>query len=142
MRDHNKKTLGDVDIIAIKNDTLIIIESKIIPHKKVDVARTNSFNDTLKNISKEITDFDKNIKHLETYGQDAAKIIHFLGYEAGEPLDLSAFKEIKYYFITPYLIYQPPYYKVSHNVEMITPYFLEVRLLNLGSYENDNQKCS
>lgn len=54
-------------------------------------------------------------------------------YEAKETINLSEFQEIKYFFVTPYLVYQPPYYKVSHPIEMLSPSLLEIELTSLKS---------
>lgn len=133
MRDEYKNDLGDIDVIAIKDSFLVLIESKIIPQHKVEVARTTKFYDYLKNLSKKITRFDKNIKNFKAYCQDYEKVIHFHQYEAKETMNLSEFQEIKYFFVTPYLVYQPPYYKVSHPIEMLSPSLLEIELTSLKS---------
>ncbi len=117
----NKKIIGEIDIIAYKLTTLLIIESKIIPYKKTSVTRLETIDYTLKNISKKLTRFDKNIEYFFKLCNNSS---NFLNYNH-ETLDINRFNRINFFFISPDIIYNPPPFKRERKIELVNPRLFE-----------------
>ena len=121
MINENKKTIGEIDIAAYKIKTLLLIESKIIPQKKTSIEHLKSYDQKLKNISKKLSRFDRNIGRFERTCDNSD---NFLNYN-GISLDIDMFTNKRYFFISPYLIYNPPPFKRNRNIEVINPALFE-----------------
>jgi len=131
MIDNKKKTIGEIDIIATKDEYLLYIESKIMSQKSISPYDYDSFGDKLRKMEKKFKKFDKNISNFNIYCQNPKLLDHFLDYKASEILDVSRFSEKKYFFITPYLTYQPIFFKTKHRIELINLSLLDSRIRKL-----------
>jgi hypothetical protein len=117
----NKLTIGQIDIVAYKSETLLLIESKTIPQKKTSVKFLKDYYYILKAISKKLSRFDKSIGYFEKYCHDSTS---FLKYD-DIPLDINEFTSIRYFFVSPDLIYNPPPFKRNRDINVILPILLE-----------------
>lgn len=129
--DDKRKTIGEIDIIAFKNEFLLYIESKIMSQKSVSPYNYDSLVNKFRKIEKKFKKFDRNISNFNKYCQDPDTLNHFLKYTALETLELSQYSEKKYFFVTPYLTYQPISFKPKHNIELINLMILKSKLRNL-----------
>lgn len=129
--DNKKKTIGEIDIIATKDEYLLYIESKIMSQKSISPYDYGSLGDKLRKMAKKFNKFDKNISNFNKYCQNPKLLDHFFGYKASEILNLSGYSEKKYFFITPYLTYQPISFKTKHRIELINLSLLDSRIRKL-----------
>lgn len=129
--DNNRRTIGEIDIVATKGEYLLYIESKIMSQKSVSPYNYDSLIDKYRKIEKKFKKFDKNISNFNKYCQNPATLNHFLKYTSFETLDLSQYSKKKFFFITPYLTYQPVSFKPKHNIELINLNILDLRLRSL-----------
>ncbi len=125
-----KKNLGEIDIIATKGEYLLYIESKIMSQKSVSPYNYNSLEDKFRSIEKKLKKFDKNISFFNRYCHDPDTLNHFQKYTAFETLEPSHYTKKKYFFITPYLTYQPLSFKTEHEIELINLSILNSRIRN------------
>lgn len=121
MIDENKKTLGEIDLVAYKARLLLLIESKIIPQRKTSIEFLKNYEQILKNISKKLSRFDRNIEIFEKFCSNPANFHNYNDIS----LDINKFTKKQYFFISPYLIYNPPPFKRIRPIEVINPTLFE-----------------
>jgi len=125
-------TLGEIDIIATrKSKLLLFIESKIIPHKKINLYEIRDFEQHIKAMDKRVKKFDNNITIFEKYCRNESDLKHFLNYHKKETLNIDKFEIRKNYFITPYMLFYPQDSDLVHKIEKLSVSLFEHRIENI-----------
>jgi len=126
MIDEKGRTIGEIDVVATKEQKIIFVESKIIPQKKIGFHNAKNIQPILKKFEKHIKKFDKNITLFESLCQSPER---FEENQEKDTIDLTKYKIVKYFFISPYPIFDPtPSVELDHPINILSLYMLQTRL--------------
>jgi len=123
-----RKTIGEIDIVAIKDKTVLFVESKIMLQKKIDSSHLDNFEQNMIAIQKKLRKFDKNITSFKKYCGDPDKLNHFLNYDKTEILNLADFEFQYNFFVTPFLIYYPKNIIYQNPISATSIYLFELQI--------------
>lgn len=126
-----RKTIGEIDIVAIKDKTILFVESKIMLQKKIDSSHLDNFKQNMIAIQKKIIKFDKNIASFKKYCGDPDKLNHFLNYTETKILNLADFEFQYNFFVTPFLIFYPKNVVYKNPISTTSIYLFNLQIKNL-----------